>query len=333
MGVLFIDQDLVRALLPMEECVPVIDAALRALGRGDAVLPLRPIVPLPDRRGALAAMPGWLGTPGVLGLKAISFFPGNLGTALDCHQGAVLLFDPGNGKLLAILDATAITAIRTAAATGVATAALAREDVRALAILGSGVQARTHVDAMCVVRPFETIRIWSRDAEKARAFADEVRQKRPRLDITVSPDAERAVRGADVVCTVTSAREPILNGEWLAPGMHVNAVGSSIRTAREVDAIAMQRARVYVDRRESALAEAGDFLMAKAEGAVTDDHIVGEIGALLLGEIAGRTSADEITLFKSLGIAIEDLAAAEHVYRKARASGEGIEIDLGGRRH
>ena len=332
MSVRLLDQDTVRALLPMGECMRVVAEALRALGRGEAVLPLRLVVPLPDRRGALAAMPAWLGEPPVLGIKTISFFPGNLGTRLDCHQGAVLLFDPQDGRLLALLDATAITAIRTAAASGVATDALARPDARTLALLGSGVQARTHLDAMLQARRFEQVRVWSRDPARVAAFVEEAAPRHAGVAIEGAASAEAAVRGADVVCTVTSAREPILEGAWLASGAHVNAVGSSMRTARELDTAAVVRARLYVDRRESALAEAGDFLIPKREGALDDDHIVGEIGDVLLGRVPGRRSAAEITLFKSLGIAIEDLAAAQFVYERALATGRGTSVAFGGER-
>jgi len=332
LSVLLLDQATVRALLPMQECMRVVADALRALARGAAVLPLRLVVPLPDRRGALAAMPAWLGEPAVLGLKTISFFPGNLGTALDCHQGAVLLFDPQDGRLRAILDATAITAIRTAAASGVATEALARDDARTLAILGSGVQAVTHLDAMLHARPFARVRVWSRDPARAATFVAKAAQRHANVAIEAAATTEAAVRGADVVCTVTSAREPILEGAWLAPGAHVNAVGSSMRTSRELDTAAVVRARLYVDRRESALAEAGDFLFPKHEGAIDDDHIVGEIGDVLLGRVPGRRSASEITLFKSLGIAVEDLAAAQYVYERALATDRGTSLDFGGER-
>lgn len=328
---LLIDDTVVRALLPMRECMQVVAEALEGLARGETILPLRPVMPLPEKRGALAMMPAWMESPPTLGLKVISFFPGNLGSPYDSHQGAVLLFDTENGGLLAIVDASSTTAIRTAAASGVATRLLAREDARALAVLGSGVQARTHLDAMCVARPIEHLHVWSRNPERARAYADWA-STRHALRVDVHESVEDAVCQADVICTVTSAREPFLRGAWIPPGAHVNAVGSSLRTMRELDTQAVVRARLFVDRRESALAEAGDFLIPKAEGAVDDAHILGEIGDLLLGRLEGRRTRDEVTLFKSLGIAIEDLAAARHVYARALETGAGKRLDWGGGR-
>ncbi|HVG43882.1 MAG TPA: ornithine cyclodeaminase family protein, partial [Longimicrobium sp.] len=245
MDILVLSQAQVQALLPMADCMEAVAGALRALSVGDARLPLRTIVPLPDGRGVFGAMPAWVGEPATLGIKVITVFPGNHGTRLDSHQGAVLLFDTADGRLLAVLDASSVTAIRTAAASGVATRALAREGPADLALLGAGVQALTHLEAMRVARPLARVRVWSRHAERARAFA---RTARERLGEMVEPveRAEDAVRGASLVCTVTSSREPVLRGEWLAPGAHVNAVGASQRTARELDAEAVRRARLFV---------------------------------------------------------------------------------------
>jgi ornithine cyclodeaminase len=332
MDILVLSQAQVEALLPMPDCMEAVAGALRALSAGDARLPLRTIVPLPDGRGVFGAMPAWVGEPATLGIKVITVFPGNEGSRLDSHQGAVLLFDTADGRLLAVLDASSITAIRTAAASGVATRALAREGPADLALLGAGVQALTHLEAMRVARPLARVRVWSRRAERARAFA---RTAHERLGETVEPveRAEDAVRGASLVCTVTSSREPVLRGEWLSPGAHVNAVGASQRVARELDAEAVRRARLFVDRRESALAEAGDFLQARDEGVVGDDHIVAELGEVLLGSDPGRRSPGEITLFKSVGVAVEDLAAARVVYAGAMAAGTGTRLELGGERH
>jgi ornithine cyclodeaminase len=319
----------VRRLLPMPEAIDAMERAFRALSAGEARLPLRTIVWTPDRRGGLGVMPGYL--PERLGAKIVSVFPGNHGTELDSHQGVVLLFEAERGRLVAAADATAITAIRTAAVSGLATRLLAREDAGNLAIFGSGTQARTHLEAMLAVRRIRRIRVWSRSADNARAFAAR-EGARHGVSIDVAPSAEEAARGSDLLCTVTSATEPFLRGEWLSPGAHVNAAGSSIASARELDAAAVARASLFVDRRESTVNEAGDFLFAKAEGAVTEEHIRGEIGDVLAGKIAGRRSLDEITLFKSLGLAIEDAAAAEHVRRRAVEAGLGVEFDFGGRR-
>lgn len=268
-------------------------------------------------------MPGMLGRldggDPVAGVKVITVMPGNHAHGEESHQGLVLLFEQERGRPLALLDATAVTAIRTAAASAVATRALAREDAGDLALLGSGTQARSHLEAMSAVRRLRRVRVWSRNPESARRFA-EMGSRGPGLTpeaIEAMPSAREAVEGADLICTVTAATEPVLQGDWIAPGAHVNAVGACTPRARELDGAAVARSRLFVDRRESALAEAGDFLLARSEGAVTDDHILGELGEVLEGRIPGRQSQEEITLFKSLGIAVEDLAAGRHVYRKA----------------
>ena len=331
MSVRIITQGEVEQLLPMSECVEVMREALMTLARGDAVLPLRTMVRLPDRPGLLGLMPAYLGSPRIMGLKVVTVMPGNHGTEYDSHQGAVLIFEVEHGSPLAIIDGTSITAIRTAAVSGVATRALARQDAGDLAILGSGVQAASHLDAMKAVRTLRRVRVWSRDATRAAAFAERA-SARHGLRIEVAGSARAAVEGADLVCTTTSSRQPVLEGAWLMPGVHVNAVGACARDARELDTAAVAGARLYVDRRESALNEAGDFLIARSEGAFGDDHIVGELGEVLVGTAPGRRSPAERTLFESLGIAVEDLAAAHHIWRKAELQERGITIELGGRR-
>ncbi len=332
MKVLFVNQEEVPRYLPMAECMDAMTGVLETLARGEAILPLRSILWLPERVGGLGLMPAALLPDRVVGLKAITFFPGNEGTELDTHQGAVLLFEAERGRLLAILDATSITAIRTAAVSGVATKALALEDAGDLAIIGSGVQARTHLEAMRAARRLRRVRVASKDLERAKAFAA---RESGKLGIPIEPveSVREAVAGADIICTVTSSREPVVLGEWISPGAHVNAVGSSVPFARELDTAAVVRSRLYVDRRESALNEAGDFLIPKREGAVSDDHIVGEIGEVLTGRVAGRRSPDEVTLFKSLGLAVEDVASARHIYEKAQTSGIGRFLEFGGSRH
>ena len=331
MKTLVISQREVPGLLPMKACADLMAETLRTLSRGDAVLPLRSAIWLPDRSGLLGVMPAYLGAPRSMGLKAVSVMPGNHGTEYDSHQGVVLLFEIDHGSLLAVVDGSSITAIRTAAVSAAATAALAREDARDLAILGSGVQATTHLEAMHSVRRLRRVRVWSRDPAHARDFAErESKRSACSIDAVTSP--RDAVEGADLICTTTASREPVLHGDWIAEGAHVNAVGSSFAAGRELDTRAVVRSRLYVDRRESALHEAGDFLIPRAEGAIGEDHIVGEIGEVLLGRVPGRRSADEITLFKSLGLAVEDLAAAHYVYVKALEAGAGTAIELGGRR-
>ena len=328
---LLVDQETVVRLLPMDECIRVVAEAFESLGRGEAVQPLRSVMWLPDRSGALGMMPGYLGDPAVLGMKVIAVFPGNEGSELDSHQGMVVLFDPDDGQPLALIDATEITAVRTAAASGVATDVLARHDAARLALLGSGTQARAHLEAMTVVRDVAEVKIWSRTRRHAERFVDEHRHRIPaRMEVSESP--QEAVRDAEIVCTTTSAENPILEGAWLAAGCHVNAAGSSVPFARELDGEAVRRSRLFVDRRESTLAEAGDFLLAAEEGLVDPDHIVAEIGEVLAGIDPGRTTEDEITLFESTGLAVEDLAAARLVYDRAREEDAGSEVYLGGRR-
>jgi ornithine cyclodeaminase/alanine dehydrogenase-like protein (mu-crystallin family) len=332
--VLVVSQAEVAALLPMAACMDAMSEVLQALSRGDAVLPLRQVLRLPDGRGAFAVMPAVLGrdtNDTALAVKAITVLPANHGTAYDSHQGAVLLFEGEHGSLQAILDASALTAIRTAAVSGVATRALAREDAGDLAILGTGVQAGTHLEAMMAARRLRRVRAWSRNPEHVRAFADGARR---RYGIAVEPaaTARDAVAGADLVCTVTSSREPVVQDGWIAPGAHVNAVGASLATTRELDSGTVARARLFVDRRESAQAEAGDFLIPRAEGLVGDDHIRAELGEVLLGRRPGRLSAGDVTVFKSLGLAVEDLAAARLVHAEARKTGAGTWVELGGER-
>lgn len=331
MKVLIANQSEVAEWLPMRECMEVMAEAFKMLTAGKTILPLRPIMWLPERIGALGMMPAYMQNIAAMGLKVLAIFPGNHGTPYDSHQGAVLLFEAKHGSLLAIMDATEITAIRTAAVSGVATKLLARDDAHELAILGSGTQARTHLEAMLLARTITRVRIWSRNAEHARQFAG--RESR-RHGITVEPmkTAREAVANADIICTTTAATVPVVLGEWLQPGAHLNAVGACVPAARELDTAAMLKSRLFVDRRESALKEAGDFIIAKKEGAFEDNHIRGELGEILLGQVQGRTSAEEITLFKSLGLAIEDLASAHHIYTRMLAKGVGAWMELGGSR-
>lgn len=321
----------------MPECVDLMAETLAALSRGEAVQPVRSVTPIPGGTSLLGVMPGYLRSArledsngsGVLGLKAISVFPGNHGTAFDSHQGVVLLFEPVHGCLRAIVDATAITAIRTAAVSGAATRALARPDADSLAILGAGVQGTAHLEAMRGVRPLRRVRVWSRSAERAKRLAGGAAGG---LEIEAVPTPQEAVRGAAIVCATTSAREPVLRGAWLEPGVHVNAVGACVPAARELDTEAIRRARLFVDHRAAALKEAGDLLIPIAEGAVAAEHVQAEIGDVLAGLHPGRRSGDEITVFKSLGLAVEDLSAAARVYAKARGAGAGTEVAIGGAR-
>lgn len=321
----------VAELLPVAECIEVMAEMFRSLGRGNVVQPMRQVMWLPDRRGALGLMPSCLGAPSVLGAKVVSVFPGNVGTSHESHQGVVLLFDTANGRLLMILDAGAITAIRTAAVSALATRLLAREDAGNLAILGSGTQAAMHLAAMQTVREIRRVRVWSRNADHARRFA-ETAARRHELPIAVTGTAREAIAGADLVCTLTGATAPILRGEWLAPGTHVNAAGASLPPFRELDTDAVVRSRLFVDRKESALAEAEDVRAPLREKVIGEDHIRGELAELLLGRPVGRTNPDDITLFKSVGLASEDLAAAKRVYDRAVATGAGSRVEFGAER-
>ena len=320
----------VRRLLPMQTCIDLMADALMTLAGGEAINPLRQGIRLPHDLGILGLMPGYMSDPHTFGLKVVSVFPGNHGTEYDSHQGAVVLFETEHGSPVAIVDASAITAIRTAATTAVATRLLAREDAAQLAILGSGVQARTHLDAMVAVRPVRQARVYSPNAKHRENCA---RQASAALGIPVEAveSARLAVEDADIICTTTSSKDPVLMGDWLAPGCHVNAVGSSVRHARELDTAAVLKSRLFVDRLESTVNEAGDFLFPLEDGALDETHIVGEIGDILLGKLGGRQSTDEITLFKSLGLAVEDLAAAHFVYNRALEVGGGVPVELGGR--
>jgi len=332
--VLILNDADVRACMPMKDAVAWMVEALRTLAGEDAVQPLRSLMWLPDRSGLLGLMPGYLGSPSALGIKVVTVMPGNHSTPYDSHQGSVLLFEARYGQMIAVLDATSITSIRTAAVSGAATDALAGPDAGDLAILGSGAQAHAHLDAMRAVRPLRRIRIWGRDQSKARRFAERERERfREGPAIEVLERAEDAIRGADLVCTTTAAREPILEGQWLRPGVHVNAVGACFPTARELDTEAVRRSRIFVDRMESAMNEAGDLLIPIREGAIQADAIAGELGSVLAGRLPGRRAPDEITLFKSLGIAIEDLASARRIYERAIELGRGVSVPWGGARH
>lgn len=323
----------VAALLPMGECIDVMTDALKMLAGGDALLPLRTMMLLPGEAGNLMGlMPSYLGGIQSVGLKVIAIFPTNQGTEYDTHQGIVVLLDAEHGLLRAIVDGTAVTAIRTAAVSGVATRLLAREDAGDLAIIGAGTQARTHLEAMRTVRPIRRVRVFSLPMEGAYGFAER-ETRRHGIRVEVMGSAHEAVEGADIICTVTTAAEPVVLGRWLAPGAHINAVGAYTPATRELDTEAVVNARLYVDRRDSTLNEAGEFLIPKREGVIGEDHIVGELGEVLLGRAPGRGSPAEITLFKSLGIAIEDLAAAHHIWRKAEATGAGMWVEIGGRHY
>ncbi len=332
MPVRIISQDQVNQLLAMPACVDLMDQTLRTLTRGGAVLPLRTMLRIPDGRGIFGSMPAYLNPPDAIGLKALTVFPGNEGSRYDSHQGVVLLFEAVHGALTAILDASSVTAIRTAAVSGVATRVLANPEAGDLAILGSGAQAVTHFDAMAAVRTLRRVRVYSRTAANAARFVKDM-AGRHGVTVEAAESVEAALRGADLICTVTSARQPIVERRWVADGAHLNVVGASLAAAREIDSDTVAAARFYADRRESLLAESGDFLTPKAEGRFGDEHLIGEIGEVLEGKVAGRLRPADITLFKSLGLAIEDVASAHYVAARAGELGIGTVIEIGGLRH
>ena len=322
MNVRVINPRQVIDLLPMSECIEVMDGAMRAASNRDAVMPLRHKMDVPGG-GMLGWMPGALGAPDVFGMKLVSVFPQNFAAGMHSHHGVVVLFEREHGRPFAVVDASEITAIRTAAASALATRLLARQDASTLAILGYGAQGRQHLESMLCVRDFTDVRVWGRHADRSEAFAAEW-GPRFGVDIRVAGDAGSAVAGADVVCTTTASPTPIVLGEWLEPGQHINAVGTSFPGIRELDTEAVVRSRMFVDLREGAIAQAGEFQMARDEGAIDESHILGEIGEVALGSVEGRTGPDDITLYKSLGLVVQDLASAHHVWRKAAERGVGV---------
>ena len=322
MAILVLNQSEVEQLLDMEGCIEAMAGILDALARGELFQPLRSIAFPPGESSGIGLMPAHRsGASAAYSLKTICLFPDNPTRGLDAHQGTVTLFSGETGQVRALMNASAITAIRTAAVSAVATRLLAREDASELAILGSGVQSRSHIEAMRAVKPWERIRIASRTHEHAQALAQET-------GADAVESVEEAVRGADVVVTATNSSEPVLRHEWLNPGAHVNAVGSSVKTARELDTATIVASSLFVDRRESTLNEAGDYLVPFQEGAIGPDHIKAEIGEILTGAHPGRTAPDELTVFKSLGLAVEDLAAAEYVVRRAQETGTGTTVEF-----
>ena len=320
MAILVLNQEEVEQLLDMEGCIEAMAEALASLARGEVHVPLRAVVRPPGEDTFIGLMPAHRGGSAPLySLKTVCVFPNNPKRGLDAHQGTVTLFDGETGETTAVMNASAITAIRTAAVSAVATRLLAREDARELGILGAGVQARSHLEALRLVRDFDRVRIYSPTAAHAEELAAEAGAEAVRT-------AEEAVRGADVVVTATSSVDPVLRRAWLEPGTHVNVVGGRPPTMRELDVATVADSAFYVDRRESAENEAYDYRDALESGAIGTDHIRGEIGEVLIGAVPGRTSPEELTVFRSLGLAVEDLAAAEYVVRRARERGVGVEV-------
>jgi ornithine cyclodeaminase/alanine dehydrogenase-like protein (mu-crystallin family) len=326
MSLRVIDGAQVRAELDAGDCIGLLRDAMIALSDGRARQPLRGILDL-DGGDAFGLMPGAL-ADGSFGAKLISVFPRNFERGLSSHQGAIVLFDRDTGAPVALVDASAVTAVRTAAASALATDALARPDARVLALLGYGEQAATHLDALSRVRTLTEVRVWGRSRERAEAFVAKHSGVSPTANLHVVDDVAAAVNGADIVCCLTAAQEPILFGEQLAPGMHVNLVGSGRAGPVEVDHDVVLRVRFFADHRESVLRQGAEFLRAKQAGLVDDTHVLGEIGDVLAGRIEGRRDASDITLYKSLGSIVQDLAAAQFLLRRAQDRGFGTTVDF-----
>jgi ornithine cyclodeaminase/alanine dehydrogenase-like protein (mu-crystallin family) len=338
MRVLTLSNADIHAALAPEACEQAMAAVLAARARGDAFNPLRTVTVPPGAAGFIGLMPAYASAAasatsaalsegdaagGAFGLKAICLIPGNPARGLDAHQGTVSLYDGDTGMPTAILNASAITEIRTAAVTAVATRALARDGARVLCVLGAGVQARSHLIALAGVRPWEEVRVYAPTTAHVEALRE------TRSDIVVAASAAEAVKGADVVVVATSAKRPVLEHAWIAPGAHVNAVGASSPTAWEIEPATVAAAALFCDSRESVCNEAGEFKLAVEEGLIAgEDHIRAELGEVVAGMHPGRAGEDQLTLFRSLGIGVEDLAAAQVAVSVARGQGLGTEVEL-----
>lgn len=304
-------------LVPIADAIELIDTAMRELSADRVVAPKRWTVPV-SPNGTMGLMPGSM--PGLdrFGIKVLSLFDNGMETGRSGHQGLMLLFDRTDGRPLAVIESGALTALRTAAASAVATRALARQDARSVAIIGCGEQANWHVDAMTSVRPIEQIRVWARSPEKAQRFANRHRQRGQ--PVIVARSARAAVTGADIICMVSHSPEPLVFGDWLEDGQHLNLVGASVVSAREVDDIAVARGRFFVDSRSHALVQAGELLHAVAAGVVGKEHVIAEIGEVLDGHVVGRSSPSSITIYKSLGHVVQDLCVADAIFARLARS-------------
>jgi alanine dehydrogenase len=323
-----LDGDVIAEVLSMSDCIAVMESALAELAHGDAEVPVRLVLDAGPGVGAVALMPAELRGSNALGYKVVTVFPGARERGEPAHQAVVALLDSDTGRILAFLDGTSITAIRTAAVSAVATRHLARPDARILTVMGSGVQAEQHLRSIPLVRDLGEIRVWARRPAEAERVAGAHRSLAPLVRAVADP--REALAGADIVVTATTAVEPILERAWVAAGCHINAVGACVPTAREIDAGTVADARVFVDERRAALTESGDLLLAIGEGAISPDHIAGELGDVIVGRLRGRTGDDEITLFESLGLGVEDVAAAQFAHRQAVALDLGATMRLRG---
>lgn len=317
----------VQSALTMTDAISAVEEAFRQQQQGTAQLPLRTPIRIPQHKGIVLFMPAYIGGMDALGMKVVTVYPDNPGKhGLPTILATVLLNDPRTGQLIAIMDGAYLTAMRTGAASGVATKYLARPDAKVVGIFGAGIQARTQLMAMCAVRPIVEARVYDPMTELTGAFCRDMSQA---LGITVQPVAEPrgAVAGCDIIVAASTSKIPVFDGQWIAPGTHINGVGSHSLDAREVDSLTIQRSKVVVDLRSAALAEAGDVVTPINAGEITAEHIYADLGEIVTGK-PGRADAGEITFFKSVGLAIQDVSTATKVYELARQKGIGQEINL-----
>jgi alanine dehydrogenase len=312
----------VRALLPIDELIQALRAALGQFSAGRVVQPLRTVMALGGGSSFVGVMPAAMQEPPALGTKLVTVFRSNAAAGLPTHLATIVLLDSTTGELLAVLDGRYITEVRTAAVSAIATDLLARQDATTLALIGSGVQARSHLEAIAHVRPVREVRVWSPNPEHRSAFAREL-QPRSSAVLRACTSAREAVEAADIIVLVTASAEPVVQNSWVADGAHVCAVGACRPDQREMETALVARARLFVDSRTAALAEAGDIVLPLEEGVFGEDHIAGEIGDLLLGRVPGRQAQQQVTIFKSLGLAVEDVAAAHVAYTRATERGLG----------
>lgn len=324
---LLLSQADMRRLLPLSDCIDAIEEGFRFSAQNKDVIPVRLPLEIPDQQAVTFFMPAYLPHSGAFGAKIVSVFPGNTVRGLPVVTGFYVLCDPETGALLALMDATHLTGVRTAAASAVATRYLGKGSASRLAVFGAGVQARFHVEAMRVVRPIAEVRVYNRTRERGQTFVEEIRRTSG-LRVYLAESPEACIDGADLIVTCTRSRTPLFEGNRVSAGTHINAVGVYTPDAQELDERTIQWAAVFVDTFEGALAEAGDLLIPLAKGLITREHLRGELADLVTGRVKGRTSDDEITVFKSVGYALEDAVTAQLAYRKAVQTGIGISVDL-----
>lgn len=322
-----ITEAMVETHLTMKDCIAAMRGAMLSVSRDETTLPIRQYMPIPNTQGKMALMPGTITSPDVYGIKLVCKYIREPDSRYGTHVGMVLVFDSETGLPLAMVEGSSLTAIRTAAASALATDILANPDCETLAILGCGEQARRHVHAMLAVRSPQNIFVWGRNQTRAEAFAQRMSAETGRL-ISAKKSAEDTVSNADLICTTTSSKSPILHGNWVKSGTHLNLVGAAIASSREVDDALVLKSRYFTDYRPAAMAAAGELLDAIKNNVVTEGHIIGEIGEVIEASIKGRTSSQDITVYKSLGVAAQDLAAAHWLYDKSLKLDFGTEINL-----